>query len=313
MRCAHWLACMLVCVLCAQWSPARAQLPAVQPTLEQPAPAEVQAAQAAAPSSIPVPSAPLASAPTARGALPESDVQSELTAVRSELQHAQFEVSEQRARELLARSTLTARERNDTLELLAIAQIAARHEQLAQATLSELFARDPEHPQRMRDPGPNVEAFFARVRAQNHPSLAVALEVRALRDPSQRLLIEVRLGTGRDAVDSVHVLTSAEGEQATDPLHVLADVGLRERLLLTLPQQAPDSQVLALYVEARAPSGYLLGHDGSAAAPLRVRLDQPVVPAREIRPTSLGRTWWLWTSVAVVVAGAGVTGALLAH
>ena len=273
--------------------------------------------------------------------------QRELGEIRDAVEQARFEAAAERARSLLLRQSLTARERNDTLELLAIAQIAARHEALAQATLAELFARDPDHPQRMRDPGPNVEAFFARVRAAAHPSVTAQLQVAAMRDARARVLIEVRLGDGRDAVDTVHVLArsrvlasltqpaprsdpllsrapeggqsplenqaTGEPETADVPVHVLAEVGLSERLVLVLPPAAPEATALDFYVEARAPSGYVLARDGVQDRPLRVRLDGAPPLRSAAQPGPLRRSWWLWTSIAIAVAGASVTGAVLAH
>ncbi|MDB4991256.1 MAG: hypothetical protein JWN04_6434 [Myxococcaceae bacterium] len=254
----------------------------------------------------------------------DADVRAEVSAVRSALEHAEFEDAELHARALLQRGSLSARERNDTLELLAIAQVAARQDAPARATLSELFARDPEHPERLRDPGPNVETFFARVRAESRPSVAAALHVTAMRDARARVLIEVELGEGRDAVDSIHVFAQspapAEASQevavasaAIEPAHVVAEVGTRSRLTLALPPVSRWASVVELYVEARAPSGYVLGQSGSLASPLRVRLQPDRASAPKLQPTPLRRTWWLWTSVAIVAAGIGVTGALLAQ
>ncbi|MDB4972779.1 MAG: hypothetical protein JWN48_1120 [Myxococcaceae bacterium] len=250
-----------------------------------------------------------------------SGLDAEVAELRAAVEQAHFEDAEARASGLLQLPSLRAQQRNDTLELLAIAQLAARKESLAQLTLAELFARDPEHPQRMRDPGPSVENFFARVRAQARESVAVSLHVSALRDVHARVLVEVELQSGRDAVASVHVFsparadatlgTQALSERAIEPIHVVADVDSRPRLTLELPPLGVQASVVELYVEARAPSGYVLGQSGASSAPLHVRLEPD--RTRGLEPEPVRRAWWLWTSLAVGVSAIVITGAALAH
>jgi hypothetical protein len=236
---------------------------------------------------------------------PSADTQ--LLTLREAVQHAEFVRATSDARSLLQRNDLHAHQRNDALELLAIAQIAARDEAAAQDTLRELFTRDPGHIAKLRDPGPQVEAAFARAHSAAQPLSDLVVETGALRDSHGRTRIEVALGEGRDAVESVDLFATGEGE----PMHLVAEVGSRETVSLTLP--TPSSELLAradptlrLYVEARAPSGWVLGRDGTHEAPLQVHLE----PTRE--PPAPTR-WWVWTSVAIAVAGAAVGGAIAAH
>lgn len=265
-------------------------------------------------------------------ALPASpaDVRLELSSLRVELDAARFSSVEARTKALLAEPTLHAKERNDALELLAIAQIAARADAAAEGTLRELFARDPEHVAHVRDPGPNVAAMFERVRSQKVPASAVPITVSALRDAQGRVIVELALGVGHDALDSVHVFARASGDtlrsragaRASTPgagtsggalgetSHVVADVGARTLLAVALPPAPHKASAIALYVEGRAPSGAVLGRDGSESAPLLVRLE-PATPACAEVP--LRRRWWVWTSAALVVSGAAIAGALAAH
>jgi hypothetical protein len=236
----------------------------------------------------------------------EPTAEQRLLALRDAVEHAQFERAASDARTLLASNELHAHQRNDALELLAIAQIAARDEAGAQDTLQVLYMRDPGHGAKLRDPGPQVEAAFARAHAVARP-LRVQLETGAVRDAHGRTRVEVALGDGRDAVESIDVFTSGTDE----PMHLVADVGSRAKVALTLPALAPEllarpEPKLALRVEARAPSGYVLGRDGTHEAPLQVRLD----PAP---PEPAGKHWWIWTSVAIVVAGVAIGGAIAAH
>ncbi len=252
----------------------------------------------------------------AQGPPPERDPEGELAHLRGAVEQARFDDAESRARALLARSDLRARQRNDTLELLAVAQIARRDDVGAHTTLGELFARDPEHPQRLRDPGPSVEAMFARARAEPRPALAVALTSTALATDAQgRALLQVSLGVGRDAVDSVHVFTRVVPER--EQSHVVAEVGLREHLAIALPvprdpvEPGAGPPRLELYVEGRAPSGVVIGRDGNVDAPLVAQLNA-VPPCPSIsQPARVRGPWWLWTSVAIVIAGVSVSGALI--
>lgn len=231
----------------------------------------------------------------------------ELAALRAAVEHAQFELAQSDARSLLARDDLSADQRNDTLELLAIAQIAARDEVAAQDTLRELYRRDPEHAPKLRDPGPQVEAAFARAHSTPRATPRVEITTAAVRDAYGRTRIELSLGEGRDAVESVDLFATAAGES----MHLVADVVRDAKLALTLPALPPAlmrgaEPRLSLYVEARAPSGFVLGRDGTRDAPLVVRLEpmhDPPAPRR----------WWVWTGVAIAVAGVAVGSAIAAH
>jgi len=247
-----------------------------------------------------------------------SDVRLELSLLRGELDAARFSSVEARTKLLLAEPSLRAEERNHALELLAIAQIAARADAAAEGTLRELFARDPEHVAHVRDPGPNVAAMFERVRSQRVPASTVPVTVSALRDTQGRVIVELALGVGHDAIDSVHVFAWASGALGVgtsegtpdETSHVVADVGARTLLAVALPPAPQKASAIALYVEARAPSGAVLGRDGSQRAPLLVRLE-PATPACAEVP--LRRRWWVWTSVALVVSGVAIGGAVAAH
>ena len=283
-------------------------------------------------------------------------VEDELSALRGELEEARFTSAAARAQSLLAERSLSARQRNATLELLAIAQIAARADAAAENTLRELFSRDPDHVAGVRDPGPSVAATFERVRSQTTRALSVPLTLSALRDTAGRVIVEVALGVGHDAVDSVHVFAragtttrlrteqptassvpsrgerpraatatshdvaqggasaSARTSETTAPAaisHLVADVGVRSALALALPPAELAVSSLAVYVEARAPSGAVLGRDGSAETPLIVRLD--ATPPRRCDDVPLRQRWWLWTSVALAVSGIAIAGALASH
>lgn len=274
------LACTLVCVVCGPSAYARAQ-------------ADTEIAQV-----LP-----------GEGSGPVHDDYA-LERLRRAVEHARFDEARRLATGLLARPRLAARTRNDALELLAVAQIAARDEEAASVTLRELYTRDPQHPERLDDPGPAVEGAFARSRRARVPAPSVPLTSTVVRDTYGRTVVVVQLGPGSDAVDEVHVFAWSSPE--LPPTHLVAEVGTRDLVTLALPTSPPGAVALALYVEARAPSGSVLGGEGSREEPLRAALPTPPLCQKAGAPP-LQRAWWLWTSVAIVVAGIGVAGAVAAH
>jgi hypothetical protein len=240
----------------------------------------------------------------------EREAERALAAIEQAIERARFDDAHRQARLLLARPELYARERNQALELLATAQIAARDELGARQTLALLFARDPEHPPRLRDPGPSVSAAFARARAERQRAMDVKLSATLARDAEERTFVLVGLGAGRDAVDSVHLFT--RGVAQTEATHVVAPVNGRETVRLALPASSPRGEDVQLALEARAPSGVRIGVDGTLEAPLIAHLGVSHRCAAPARPARAG-AWWIWTSAAIVIAGLSVSGAIVAH
>jgi hypothetical protein len=236
-----------------------------------------------------------------------------LAEAKTALERAQFGAAERLLTDLLAQATLAARERNDALELFAIVQIAERKEAKARETLQLLLSRDPEHPRRMPDPGPAVDAAFARVKQSPTATLQVPLQFSLSRDASARPLLAVEPGEGRDAVESVHVFLP---EPATGrSSHLVGALSGGEPLRLVLPEAPQARAELALYLEARAPSGAVLGRAGDATAPVYLplpRVDGPAT-ACTVPPKPLRREWWVWTTVGLVVSGVVLASALTAH
>jgi hypothetical protein len=236
-----------------------------------------------------------------------------LAQAKTALERAQFGSAEQLLAGLLARSSLTARERNDALELFAIVQIAERKEAKARETLELLRARDPDHPRHVLDPGPAVDAAFARVKQSPTAPLQVVLQFSLSRDASGRPLLALTLSEGADAVDSVHVFLLEPGEQSAS--HLLSPVSGAAPLRLVLPEPPRAQSELTLYLEARAPSGSVLGRVGDSAAPMTLpvpRVDLPVATCT-VPPKPLRREWWVWTTVGLVISGVVVASAVSAH
>jgi len=238
-----------------------------------------------------------------------------LTALHAALEQARFEQAEALAREFLGQTGLSARAHNDALELLAIVQIAQRNRIGASQTLKLLFDRDPQHPRRVSDPGPVVDAAFARARKALHEGPAVVLAGQTRRDAYGRDLLEVSLNSGAESVDRVHVFVRAERD--AEFTEIVREPSVDDRVTALLPAPPLGSKAYHWYVDARAPSGLLLAQLASADAPNETAR---LIPARTtdrrceaMKPEPLVHRWWLWTSIGVIVAGAAITGAVVAQ
>ncbi|GAB4195690.1 MAG: hypothetical protein OHK0013_02130 [Sandaracinaceae bacterium] len=252
-----------------------------------------------------------------------------LAPVREQILYANYPEAIAGANAVLARTDLDARTRNSALELLATAQIASRAMDDARRTLAVLYGRDPGH--RLTDPdaSPPVISAFARAREANPPRVDVRIVHRAptltrRESPS----IEVQLASGADAVDEVHLSyrQGAETGWSRVVMNRRPDGSFAARIpVVGAADQAVD---VVYHVVATAPSGAELAHSGTEAEPLSLRIpaESPNLTAR-VDPTStptptaptqpsdrgsIAEEWWFWTIIGVVVAGAVVTGAVVA-
>jgi hypothetical protein len=239
--------------------------------------------------------------------------EAQLQKTKHALERAHFAEASTLARELLATTDLPARLRNEAWELLAIAQIAARKEADAQASLRTLYQRDPDYPRQVADPGPAVDAAFARARQAVGPSLVVPMRYVVERDAEKRVRLAVDLTAERDAVESVHVFVAENN--GTQLAHLVGQVDDDRPLAFVLPEPGAGARSLGLLVEAHAPSGAVLGRLGEKAAPLNMAVPPLVVPAPVCAPVKkpLRREWWIWTTLGLVVSGFVVASAVTAN
>src|SRR5687767_12310131 len=135
----------------------------------------------------------------------DTSTQELLAQAKTALERARFDDAEKLLATLTARPQLSARERNEALEMSAIVAIAERKESRARETLRTLLRRDPAHPRRVVDPGPSVDAAFARAQQAREMPMEVPLQMSLDRDPGKRPRLRVEVGEGRDAVETVHV------------------------------------------------------------------------------------------------------------
>jgi hypothetical protein len=236
-----------------------------------------------------------------------------IVAIRAALEQARFEEADQLTRALLLRADLDARTRNEGLELSAIAQIARRDELGAMSTLSLLYARDPEHPRHVLDPGPSVDAAFSRARRSPPSPIEVKLDGRVSRDRDGRDVAELTLGAG-EAVQSVHVFVHDDNTPSfVEVVAKPSQDGTVRVVLPALPRSLAQGDVTRhWYAEARAPSGFTLARLASAEHPLSAQLLGDVLTERCAPPKAepLGRKWWVWTTVGMVVSSVVIAGAV---
>lgn len=239
----------------------------------------------------------------------------ELRAARELVLRASYRPALAATQTFLQRADLDAAQRNAGLELLAIIHLALRDEVSARRALGELFSRDPDF--RLTDPdaSPVVLSAVARARAQARP-----IPVTMAHDPPQLSrrrppLISVRLEEGASAVAEVRMHHRVRGNDAVET--VVMRIGQEFTAEGRLPLIADPSPYTAEYwLEAVAPSGYVLARRGSPERPLSVEIPAETVEVRVETRTEVVETQadiasepWFWVLVGLVVlggAGAGI-------
>lgn len=233
-----------------------------------------------------------------------------LEVLREELQYARYEEAATHTRDYLERVDLSAAERNAGLEVLAAALLANRDHAAAEEVLATLFARDPEHRVGDADASPVVQAAFQRARAAAPAQVPVNLAIAAPRFRGASAAIEVEVSEGRDAIEELQLAFA--GPSGWNRLVLQVDASGHARGEIPISDAAAGA--LRYYLEARAPSRFVLASEGSESAPLRAE----VPPAGATgAPSGSGQVedgganlTWLWVTLSVVVVGAGVGTAL---
>lgn len=256
----------------------------------------------------------------------------ELAAARDLILEARFSEAVTAARQILERTDLSAADRNATLELLAVAQLANRQQREAQETLALLYSRDPGH--RLTDPdaSPPVISAFARAREAEPPQIPVRIEhAPPTLTVRQAPELRVRLGEGADAVAELRLVYRIGAEA---PSRVVMTQRADGSYIARIPVvgDASSATDVAYHIVALAPSLAPLASAGSAAEPLQLRIpaesrasapppaqaEQPPssrapdpAPAPAPAGGSVAEEWWFWTLIAVLVIGGAVTAGVL--
>jgi hypothetical protein len=259
----------------------------------------------------------LFSGPTisAQDVSPPHEIERELAQIRELVVYANYRDALSAVQRFLDRPALRAHVRNAGLELLAIVYLALRDERRAGAALADLYARDPTH--RLEDPdaSPLVQSAFARAREAAQPlTVRITHETPMItRRESPRITAEVNDG----GANIVHELRVTYRDTTTSQWMTLMLPLENHRTSGSLPLANGDAAYsVEYYIEAIAPSSYVLAGRGSRDMPLR--LDVPGVAFSSSAPSDVTvenspvesenilEEPWLWVVVGALAIGTGV-------
>jgi hypothetical protein len=254
-------------------------------------------------------------------AFAQATVDAEIAAIREQVLYASYPDAIAQATALLARTDLTAAQRNTGLELLSVAQIANQEPDAARETLRSLYARDPGFRLTDADASPPVVSAFARARESHPPPIRVTLGHSSPGTLPQRESPTIRVDVldGADAVDEVRLAYRHAGDPGFSRvvLDRRADGSYQGRI----PVVGPTDQEIdvAYFLTAVSPSGSELGRLGSEAEPLALRIPADTGRIGALPRGGLGEAPpvrggggdvasepWFWILLGVVVVGAGI-------
>ena len=255
-----------------------------------------------------------------------------LAAGRSLWRSFEYEDAIVQLQSVLSDPRASATQRLEALELMSVLHLTLRRDAQAQESFVRLLSLDPGHS--LTDPGypPRVQEFFGQARSAFIPqiNLNVAPVAPSLVPDAQTLTLAANLSGDTAGIERVLAFVRTAGE-----------TNYRQALMRRSGQGfsadvpcPPQGHGMEFYLEAQAPSGYVLGRGASASEPQRIpgqqSATQPPVLPDPTQPTPLGpntregnggevdtggtderqwyQTWWFWTIVGVVVVGATTTG-----
>lgn len=247
-------------------------------------------------------------------ALAQDGPDAELAAARELVLHASYRPALASTQRYLERGDLSAVQRNAGLELVAIIHLALRDEVSARQALGQLYARDPDF--RLTDPdaSPVVLSAVARARAQARPVTVTLAHDPPLLTRRRAPLVSVRVEEGADAVSEIRMHHRVRG--GTNVETVVMRLGELATAEGRLPVSSDPAAYTAEYwLEAVAPSGYVLARRGSEAQPVAVNIPIETVEVRVETRTEIVETQtdiasepWFWVLIGLVVAGGAGAG-----
>ncbi|MCS6858024.1 MAG: hypothetical protein NZM37_09970 [Sandaracinaceae bacterium] len=247
-----------------------------------------------------------------QGTRAQSRLDPELESVREMILHASYRPALMELQRYLERQDVGAFQRNAALELLATVQLALRDEVSARRTLAQLFSRDPEHRLVEPDASPVVLSAVARARAQARPLRVILKHHSPALSKRQAPLITVEIEEGHDAVAEIRVQHRVQGQTQTETV-VLRNTGAKSAEGRLPIAEGKEAYVAEYWIEAVAPSGFVLSRLGSESEPFRVEIPEEKVEVRvetrtEVvqvqKSTDITQEAWFWVLLGVASAGA---------
>ncbi|MCA9601857.1 MAG: hypothetical protein R3A78_08860 [Polyangiales bacterium] len=197
--------------------------------------------------------------------------QKRLGELKEMLLYARYAEARGPLEELSKDTTLPARQRVASFELLAMLQIAINDEEGARGTLKDLYSRDPDHRVEDPDASPKVLAAFRRAKQATVSHVNVQMEniVPTRELLRQQPMVKVRVIKFADAVDEIYV-HYRQGESSDFVRMAIAPDEKCIAQAIIPPVNTQDEYDIEFYVEAVAPSGANIGSMGFRTTPLKV-------------------------------------------
>lgn len=225
-------------------------------------------------------------------------------------------------------TSATASQRVEALELMGVLHFNLNRRPRARQMFERLLNVDPSHELTDTSYPPRLLRFYTSIRERFIPQVSVDIEVDAFQDPpgSDTLLIEATVAGTTGGVAEVVALVRSRGDESFRRALMTRE---GDDFFAEIPLRNGVNE-LEYYVEAAAPSGYVLAHAGSADAPLSVSAEASAGVSYNTESEEGNRgeegsdgagaegeqrrwyaTWWFWTIVGVVVAGGVATAVVL--
>jgi len=203
---------------------------------------------------------------------PAGSPEEALEQIREQTLYANYREALAAGAAYLERDDLDAAQRNAGLETLATIHIALRHDDEAMTVLEQLYARDPGHRLSDAEASPPVLSAFGRAREQAGDPVGVVMADAT--EPAERRApphVRVTVPEGLDAVAEVR-LAYRQGEGGFQTVVMRLDGGSADARVPLLEVSA--GYAMSYYVEARAPSGFVLATVGSAGSPVEFQVPE---------------------------------------
>ncbi len=205
--------------------------------------------------------------------------------------------------ELLERPDLSEAQKQEALLYLGFAQLGLRHDDAARRQFRRLLEKAPRYVLPAYT-SPRLVTVFEQVRREVTAKSDIALRGVHKTPTDTGTHVELEFLVAKTGVAHALLFWRWQGDPVFNELALGENGGIAEGAI-----DAPkDHTVMEYYAELRS-DDKVLAAVGSAAQPLLAdwtpRGAPMSAPVAVARPTPVYKAWWLWTTIGVVVAGAG--------